>query len=375
MASKILLKDLLFNERKVEKVAHEIQHVFPSFKPDNFVKVVVTGFRERELKSRITWMAECLKMHLPGEYSSAIAVLLKSLPPPNNPTLSDNDFGDFIYASYSEFVARNGCTKQHLNISLDALYEMTQRFSAEDAIRYFINAFPRETMKALVSWTNADHYHIRRLCSEGTRPKLPWARKISIPTDSSLPILDKLFSDHTRYVTRSVANHLNDLSKIKAKLVLDKLSEWRKSGKQVTAEMDYITHHSLRTLIKQGHPEAMKILGFNPVANVHVSRFSASKVTKMNSAMTFSFLISSKSKTRVVLDYVLHFQNKSGELGSKKVFKLKTLTLQKKKPILVEKRHMLREVMTTRKLYPGIHRIEIQVNGKILARASFLLKK
>ena len=157
-------------------------------------------------------------------------------------------FGDFIYASYSEFVAKNGCVEERLQMSLDALYEITQRFSAEDAIRYFINARPQETLKQLLLWTSASHYHVRRLCSEGTRPKLPWSQKVNIPLTAPLEILSNLFYDTTRFVTRSVANHLNDISKSDAGLVIATLTKWRQSGNQRPQEMDYIVRHALRTL-------------------------------------------------------------------------------------------------------------------------------
>ena len=157
---------------------------------------------------------ECLKKYLPADYAEAVNILLKALPEPLNENRTDDDFGDFIYAPYSDFVAHYGCIEANLAFSLAALKEMTKRFSAEDAIRYFINAFPKETLKTLYAWTSDSNYHVRRLCSEGTRPKLPWSQKINIPPEDALPILHALFADKTRYVTRSVANHLNDIAKI-----------------------------------------------------------------------------------------------------------------------------------------------------------------
>ena len=174
MTEKVLLKDLLFNKEKVEKIASAIQYTHRPFKKDDFVREVLARFPELELKARISWIAECLKKYLPNDYKRAADILIKALPAPNNPELSDDDFGDFIYAPYAEYVAKNGCTEEHLQFSLNALYKLTQRFSVEDAIRYFINAFPKETLKELLSWTKDSHYHVRRLCSEGTRPKLPW---------------------------------------------------------------------------------------------------------------------------------------------------------------------------------------------------------
>ena len=373
MAEKFSLKDHLFNKPKIEKIAGEIHRAYPAFPKSVFVREVVKKFPELELKARITWITECLKKFLPDDYTKAVAVLLKAMPAPNNPELTDDDFGDFIYAPYAEFVARYGCTKIFLAHSLQALREMTKRFSAEDAIRYFINAFPNETLKELTAWTRDPHYHVRRLCSEGSRPKLPWSQKINIPVTAALPILDALFHDRTRYVTRSVANHLNDISKVDPSLALSTLAKWKKSGKQLPAEMDYIIRHALRTLVKQGNAKALELLGFSQSVAVSVSKFNVPAQAKMNTALEFSFVVSCTSSSRLVIDYAVYFQNKAGQLKGKKVFKLTTLEVPAKETVIVSKRHMLRERMTTRTLYKGRHEIEIQINGKVQGKRSFLL--
>ncbi|HEX6845966.1 MAG TPA: hypothetical protein VF144_03255 [Chitinophagaceae bacterium] len=374
MGQKILLKDILFNKPRVAKIADEIHRVHTSFKRKEFVNEVVNKFPVLELKARISWITTCLKKYLPADYDRAVKILLKALPPPNNPELSDGDYGDFIYAPYAEYVARNGCTKKSLQLSLAALYEMTQRFSAEDAIRYFINAFPKETLKELLAWTNDPHYHVRRLCSEGTRPKLPWSQKISIAITDPLPILNNLFADTTRYVTRSVANHINDISKTDPDLALETLTGWRKLNKQTPEEMQFIIRHSLRSLVKQGNSNAMKLLGFEQNANFSFSKFRVAKQVRMNTPLQFSFTIQAPEDLNAVIDYILYFQNKAGKLNSKKVFKLTKLELTKNRAVNVSKSHMLRQYMTTRTLYPGKHEIEIQINGMRLAKESFLLR-
>jgi 3-methyladenine DNA glycosylase AlkC len=374
MAEKFSLKDHLFNKTKVERIAEEIHDVYPPFRKAVFVRDVVNNFPKLELKARISWIAECLRKHLPEEYTGALVLLLKALPPASDPELTDNDFGDFMYAPYAEYVARYGCTKKHLAISLRALREITQRFSAEYAIRNFINAFPDETMKELLAWTGDPNYHVRRLCSEGSRPKLPWAQKINTPIAAPITILDRLFEDKTRYVTRSVANHINDLSKADPELAIRTLIRWQKSGRQHPDEMNYIIKHALRTLVKQGHEQALQLLGFSPSLEVSVSKFSVPSKVKMNTALEFSFTVTCPAHAEIVIDYTLFFQNKAGKLNSKKVFKLTKYTAAAGKAVVVSKRHMLRERMTTRTLYPGKHEIEIQVNGKAQAKRSFLLE-
>ncbi len=355
-------------------MASEILEAYPEFRKNDFVRETVGQFHVLELKARISWIAQCLRKYLPEDYRVALSILIQALPKPNNPNLTDNDFGDLIYAPYSEFVAKYGCTKKDLSASLRALRQITMRFSAEDAIRYFINAFPVESMSQLRKWCGDSNYHVRRLCSEGSRPKLPWSQKINIPAEAALPLLDLLYADKTRYVTRSVANHLNDISKVRPDLAIATLVKWKKANKQEKDEMLFIVKHATRTLVKQGNPEAMALLGVSTSALVKVSKLSIPRKVKMNSAVEFTFLLSAKPGTKLIVDYTIYFQSKRGLLDSKKVFKLSSLAIENNSTTEVSKRHVFRENMTTRKLYPGTHEIEIQVNGKKLAKTSFVLE-
>jgi 3-methyladenine DNA glycosylase AlkC len=259
-AQRIPLKDQLFTREKVELIASEIQRVHSAFRADQFVTAVVVRFPELELMARIDWIATCLEGHLPPGFRRAVGVLVRSLPAPVDPTLSDGDFGDFIYAPYATYVARRGCNAEDLEFSLAALREITTRFSAEFAIRPFLDLFPGQVLATLQVWTKDEHYHVRRLCSEGTRPRLPWARRLMLPNDVGIPILDQLFADPTRYVTRSVANHVNDISKKDPHLALHTLQRWRSSGQQQAGEMGYLIRHAARTLVRAGHPRALDLV-------------------------------------------------------------------------------------------------------------------
>jgi hypothetical protein len=190
MNEKFSLKDHLFNASKLELLAIPIQNVYAEFQTKEFKNEVLNAFPKLELKERIVHIRECLKKYLPKDFKEAVNILLKALPESLNENLTDDDFGDFIYAPYHDFVAHYGCSAEYLYFSLDALKEMTKRFSAEDAIRYFINKFPDETLKTLTEWSKDNNYHVRRLCSEGTRPKLPWSQKINIKaTDQAIQFL------------------------------------------------------------------------------------------------------------------------------------------------------------------------------------------
>ncbi|MEN9881016.1 MAG: hypothetical protein RLZZ308_199 [Candidatus Parcubacteria bacterium] len=243
---KFLLKDILFTREKVERLAYEIFSVYAPFDKESFVEAVVEKFPELELKQRIVHITVMLH-----EYLEALAILVQALPPELDTTRTDGDYGDFVYASYAEYVARYGLEKKYIKESLYALEEITKRFSAEFAIREFWNTHEESVYVYFLQWSKSNNYHVRRLASEGSRPRLPWGKNIQLDYKKTEQFLDILFSDRTRYVTRSVANHLNDISKFDPDFVLRKLSQWEASNKQHKKEMDFIKKHATRTLRKR----------------------------------------------------------------------------------------------------------------------------
>ena len=357
------LKDHLFNRGSVTALAEQVRTASDTFDADAFVSMVMAGLPERELKARIDWITLCLRRHLPDDYRDAVRVLLAALPPRLDEDLTDNDFGDFIHAPYAQFVAAYGCTLEDLGFSLEALREITMRFSAEFAIRDFINDFPEATLATIESWACDPNYHVRRLCSEGTRPTLPWARKLGIRVEAPIPILDQLFADPTRYVTRSVANHLNDISKVDPDLVIATLQRWQDAGDQDPAEMRFIVRHATRTLIKKGHAGAMALWGMSPEPKVSVVDLQWTPVVAMGEALEFSFDLVAEEAAEVIIDYVVAFQGRAGGLTGRKVFKLKRLSLSAGERARVTKRHPMRAGMTTRQLHPGPHEVRLQING------------
>jgi 3-methyladenine DNA glycosylase AlkC len=375
MADKFSLKDHLFNEGKVCQLARELAHVYPTFKSELFVKLVMERLPHLELKERIVHIATTLYATLPTDFVQATDIILKSLPPPLDTKKSDDDFGDFIYAPYNHYIATYGCNTKYFDHSLQMIHHLTQRFSCEDAIRVFLNTYPTETFAYLTAWSKDTNYHVRRLCSEGTRPRLPWSAKIRLAIETPLLLLENLHADKTRYVTRSVANHLNDISKSDPDLVVDTLIRWKNSQRQNPKEMDFITRHALRTLVKVGHPKALKILGYQSESPVQVTDFTVPKKVTMDTALVFSCTLKCAIDTPVLVDYVIYFRNNRGILKSGKVYKLTQLTLQKNIPLTITKSHPLRSNMTTRPLYEGVHKLELQINGKIRKGVEFMLQK
>ncbi|MEM6255965.1 MAG: DNA alkylation repair protein [Cyanobacteria bacterium P01_D01_bin.156] len=364
------LKDQLFNPEKVEYLGGLITQAFPEFDQPTFHTAVVEAFPNLELKERITHITQCLHSHLPKDYSQALTILLQALPPELDPHKTDDDFGDFIFAPLSLFVALYGCKKDYLDSSLAALKEITKRFSAEDAIRYFINTFPEETFNFLTACAHDENYHVRRLATEGTRPKLSWSQKLTSDYKKPLPLLNALYADPTRYVTRSVANHINDISKVDASLVIETLQRWQNSQQQTEREMLFIINHALRTLIKKGHPEALELLGFSTQPDISITQFATTtSQVKIGEAFQFSLKVCSHKSQRLVIDYRMIFASDNRK-PPQKVFKIKQLDLSVDEEVLLTKNHPMR-LMTTRRLQLGEHKIVLLINGQEMGSLTF----
>jgi 3-methyladenine DNA glycosylase AlkC len=367
------LKDQLFNPGKVAYLASQISAAHPPFQSAQFQQDVVIQFPNLELKQRIAHITECLHAHLPSNYLTALDIILRALPPELDPTKSDNDFGEFILAPFNHFVAVYGCTADYLSASLDAMKQMTKRSTAEDAIRFFINAFPEQTLVYLTQCATDDNYHVRRWASEGTRPKLPWSQKLVIAHTHPLPILDLVFADKTRYVTRSVANHLNDIAKIEPDLVISTLKRWQASGRQNEKEMKWMIQHATRTLVKNGNHDALDLLGFGEEPAITISDFVTSTPNvKIGEPFEFSLTLTPSKSQSLMIDYVMLFAS-DGKRAGKKVFKLKQIEATAGKPIKIKKKHPMK-LMTTRTLYLGQHSITLQVNGKPFDSLAFELE-
>jgi 3-methyladenine DNA glycosylase AlkC len=262
--------------------------------------------------------------------------------------------------------ARHGL-EHHRERALDLLYEATQRFSMEFYIRPFLNRWPDETLARLDLWAGDSNYHVRRLVSEGTRPKLPWAKNITLDPAVPLRFLDRLHADPTRYVTRSVANHMNDLSKIMPDQVVARLSDWQSRGQQADKEMDWITRHALRTAVKRGERGALDLLGYR--AGEVSAQLTLPKSVRIGEAVEITVDLSAPQDLAVMVDYRLRFARLTG--AAEKVFKLKTGKVKADQPLRLSKAHRLKANASTFKLHPGTHGVVVQVNGMDVAQGEF----
>ncbi|WP_036566659.1 DNA alkylation repair protein [Nocardia sp. BMG51109] len=371
MGMGVPLKETAISPARVQVIAADLAAVYPGFDAGGFVSAVVAKLPQLELKARVAWVADKLAEYLPGDIERAIEVVVSALPAHDDANFRGPDFGLYTYAPYSDFVARYGCARPHLRTSLDALAEMTKHFTAEDALRYFLNAFPDETLASVTAWSVDSDYHVRRLASEGTRPLLPWSPRIALHVTSAIPVLDNLFSDEHRFVTQSVANHLNDISRIDPELVLATLERWRDLGTQSPREMDFIVRQALRTLIKQGHYGAFEFLGLStsPAVEVVSLALEANDIA-LGGDLAFTVSVRARRAERVMIDFVVQYARASTGSCGEAVFKLKTLDLPAGEQVVLSKRQTLRPT-ASRRLGPGPGHLHIQINGTRVADVGF----
>jgi 3-methyladenine DNA glycosylase AlkC len=373
MTDTFSLKDHLFNEAKVRYLAGLLVQAWPSFAGDEFISDCMCAMPSLALKNRIRFIAELLHQYLPADYTVAVGIIIASLPPPLDITKSDNDFGDFIFAPYGEYVSRYGCTAEHVMLSFAALEQITMRFSVEDAIRNFLRSFPVETLAKCQEWTTHPHYHVRRLVSEGTRPLLPWSGRVPQTAADTLPLLSVLYADTTRYVTRSVANHLNDIVKIDPSLVVRTLRCWQQEGKQSSPEFAWLMRHTLRTLVKRGDQSALALLGYHSVP-VTVKEFvcrTTGVSVKQGGEVELELTISRSPGHPILIDYCVHFIKKHSV--HQKVFKWTVVQPSETLTVSLRKRHRLKADATTYTLYAGVHIVTLHVNGVVCGQTQFVV--
>lgn len=355
----------------VRGLARELTGALPTFPQPTFVRQCLNGLDELELTARAWHIAEALRRHLPPDFPKAATVVQAAL----GPELDRTDaFGAalFRYLPYVFFVQKYGL--ESFEPAMQLQYELTKRFSAESSIRAFLVRYPDRTLARLRRWAEDSNVHVRRLVSEGTRPRLPWAPRLrAFQTDPApvLALLERLRDDPERYVQRSIANNLNDISKDHPNLAVDTCVRWLE---RPTAGRRWIARHALRSLVKQGHKGALAALGAGrkPEVRLELLRLTPRRV-RIGDTVRFELRVTSTAEQSqaLVVDYRVHFVKADGRT-SPKVFKLKRLDLAAQASVELRGRVSLAP-MTTRRHYPGCHALEIVVNGVSTSIAEFVV--
>ncbi len=323
-------------------------------------KVFADGWKQKELKQRMEHISVTMHSHLPGNYPQAIEILKP---------VSSNFSGleHMIFPAYVELYGMGD-----FEISMSALEYFTPNSSSEFAIRPFIKQSPEKTMQQMADWAESDDAHVRRLASEGCRPRLPWAMALPLFKQDARPvlkILDKLKFDESEYVRRSVANNLNDISKDHPGVVINIARNWL--GKN--PDTDRLVKHACRSLLKQGEPEILKIFGFEKPRFIKIENFMVQDVVDIGEKLKFSFNLLTKKDClgKLRIEYAIDFMKNNGH-QKRKIFQIsESENIRQQKKISKEYSFKL---ISTRKYYPGAHGIAIIVNGHELANGVFQLR-
>jgi 3-methyladenine DNA glycosylase AlkC len=363
-----------FSRPLVKRLADSITRVYPTFPALAFTRDACQGLDDLELLARGRHVATALHAHLPARYADAVEVLVRSLGPEHrSDELEGAGMAPFFYLPHTIFVATYGL--DDFDLSMRAQHEITRRFTCEFSIRPFLERHPEATLEVLRRWVTDPSPHVRRLVSEGTRPRLPWAprvRWIDEQPDRVLPLLEALKDDPASVVRRSVANHLNDLSKLNPKLACDVAERWLDGA---SSERRALVAHALRSAVKRGDKRALSLLGFGDKPKVEVARvkFEPARVDiGGGTRVAFTLEATGKRAQSLSVDLVVHFVKARGKT-SPKVFKVGRVKLEPGGRAELAKSISL-AVHTTRKPNAGRHAVEALINGQRFDLGAFAVR-
>lgn len=357
----------MYNRNLLQYIADVATDAIPHFRKEDFVKAVFSeGWEELELKQRIRRISTSLHSVLTGNYKADIKDILKLAKAIHKSVGRDNTF-EYIFLP--DFIEQYGTG--HFSESLNAMEKITVLSSCEFAIRPFLIKDMSAVLPVMLQWTNHSHPSVRRLASEGCRPRLPWGLALpALKKDPSpvLPILEVLRNDPSEFVRRSVANNLNDIAKDNPQVVLSVAAHWQGHS----AETDKILKHGCRTLLKKANPEALTIFGLVLSPPCTVSALCLrNKNIGIGDELNFSFdlLHHATTATRLRIEYIITYAKANGKQSSK-VFRITENTYDAASTVSYSRKQSFAD-MTTRKHYAGAHRLAIAVNGQEMAALDF----
>jgi 3-methyladenine DNA glycosylase AlkC len=353
-------------------IAMMIGAVHPEFPRAAFVRDVLAGFGPLSLTGRGFHIAAALRKHLPRDYPRAVGILVSSATQPHDHEASGG-MAAFLYMPHLYFVAQHGL--EHFEESMRAQHALTQLFTAEYSIRAYLEKHPEKTLARLREWSGDPSHHVRRLVSEGTRPRLPWAPRLRAFQKDPRPVLELLEllkDDPELYVRRSVANNLNDIGKDHPALLATVAQRWLRGA---TPQRRWVVNHALRSAIKRADAGALRALGYGGKTSVGVGGVAITPrrpVIGGHVNVAFTLTNTGKTRQRVMADLVVHFVKAHGT--GAKTFKLRAVELAPRESAAFEKKIALRQ-LTTRRHYPGVHRVEALLNGERRKLGEFSLRR
>ncbi|QRK07205.1 DNA alkylation repair protein [Archangium violaceum] len=349
-----------FDPSLVRRIATMLRTAHPSLPERRFIAEASEGLDALELMDRARHIMRAMHRALPEDFEHAARILQDSLGPPLERT-EGHGMSVFLYLPHVLYVAEHGLA--HFEPAMRLQHALTQRFTAEFCIRPYLERHPRETLARLREWAADENVHVRRLVSEGTRPRLPWASRLRAFQADPRPVLallELLKDDPELYVRRSVANNLNDIGKDHPVLLVETCERWSKGA---SPERQWIIRHALRSAVKRGEPRALALLGFEGPAALEVTAtFDPSRV-RLGQSVQVRLHVTNTSleRQKAVVDLAVHFVKANGA-SRPKVFKGRTVDLAPGASATLEKTVSLAD-LTTRQHYKGAHRVDVLVNG------------
>jgi 3-methyladenine DNA glycosylase AlkC len=358
---------LMYNVQFFERLCPVLTEVIPDFNERKFIHAVFNDkWPDLELKQRTRQITLALHQCLPVDFSKAVDLIVNVSAQLRRQGWEQH----YPFIFLPDYIEVYGL--ENFAVSMKGLEECTKLVSAEFAVRPFIVRYQEQAMKFMLSWSTHPEPAVRRLSSEGCRPRLPWA--MGLPAfkkdpSSILPILENLKSDMSEYVRRSVANNLNDIAKDHPDIVLNVAKKWR--GKSV--ETDWILKHGCRTLLKKGQKEALHLHGFNPTVKADIKNLKLSNKVPVGRHLEFEFDFSHREKRSALFrfEYAIDYLTRTGKT-SRKVFKLNENVYPPDSLVHFTRKQSFKN-FTTRKHYKGKHYLSILANGKELAKSEFLV--
>lgn len=362
------LKDM-YSEDFLRQFGERVRAVYGTFHTEGFIGATMNDTWEGlELKARMRRISETLGTYLPARYEEALDVLFTI----------DKDCVGFPYLFFPDFVEVYGQAEEHWTLSMAALERFTSKSSAEFAVRPFLLRDPERMMVQMAVWSKHPDEHVRRLASEGCRPRLPWGQALPMfKRDPAplLPVLETLKEDDSLYVRKSVANNLNDIAKDHPSVVLEIARRW----KGVHPHTDWIVRHGCRTLIRKADPEIMALFGYaEPSVEAPLMTFASLSVEPETLSigesceLSYELHIREGDPIHIRIEYGIDFV-KAGGRTSRKLFLLSDKTVSGGARLAATRTHRWSN-LTTRTHYPGEHRIALLVNGREVAYAVMMLE-
>lgn len=371
----------MYNEQFFDRFTRDLKLVVNDFDARSFVSQIMDAeWENREYKQRIMHITSILKKFLPADYKDAIAKIVELLDLvkdrlPDFSIIDDKNFGLLTLeygAILDNYVEQYGL--DDYETSVEAIEKITQFTSCEFVTHPFIRKYPDAMMKQMLVWSKHEHWGVRRLASEGCRPRLPWAMALPNLKENPapiIPILENLKNDPSKFVRLSVANNLNDIAKDNPETVIDLAKRWKGESEEV----DWVLKHGCRTLLKQGNPEVMELFGFDAsVSHIGIADFQIPMPeVKVGDSLEFSFNLSNRSskKTKIRLEYGIYYRKANGTLA-RKVHKISEKEYAGNSTTRITRKHAFR-VVTTRKFHLGLHRVAVIINGTEFEKHDFKL--